>query len=226
MISTTAITYTTDSPEIKALCDSDARLALIIHRYGDLTYSLHTDTFTFFAETIIGQMLSSKAANAIASRLYELCGGNLNAYAVLKLEMPSLREIGLSGHKAEYILKMAALMAENPDYFDNLKSATDSEIIRRLTALRGIGSWSAKMYLIFVLNRLDVLPYEDGAFLQVYKWLYATEDIKPASIKQRCAPWTPFASLAARYLYRALDEGLMQDVMLNVKLKNQEYFLG
>jgi DNA-3-methyladenine glycosylase II len=75
------------------------------------------------------------------------------------------------------------------------------------------------MYLIFVLNRLDVLPYEDGAFLQTYKWLYGTDDIRHSSIKEKCAPWTPYASLAARYLYRALDGGLMQDAELNAKLR-------
>ena len=83
--------------------------------------------------------------------------------------------------------------------------------LNKLTALRGIGTWSSKMYLIFVLNRLNVLPYEDGAFLQAYKWLYATDDIKPVAIKQKCASWSPYSSLAARYMYRALDNGLTKD---------------
>lgn len=213
------ITYTLDSPEIRALCDADTRLALLIRHYGNLTYSLHTDIFSFFTETIIGQMLSSKAADAITSRLYELCGGELNIDNILKLDIPTLKGIGLSKLKAEYILNMATLMCDKPNYFDDLKDASDSIIIKQLTTLRGIGVWSAKMYLIFVLNRLDVLPYEDGAFLQAYKWLYRTDDIQPASIKQRCAAWTPFASLAARYLYKALDEGLMQDTGLSDKLK-------
>lgn len=215
----TIITYKVDSAEVQTLCSADERLALLICRYGDLRYKLHTDTFSFFIETIIGQMLSSKASNAITARLYNLCGGVLTAEAILKLDFPVLREIGLSERKAEYILKMAVLMHDKPDYFDEIKDAPDSEIIKQLTTLRGIGTWSAKMYLIFVLNRPDILPYEDGAFLQSYRWLYATDEISPASIMQRCAPWSPFSSLAARYLYRALDEGLMQDVDLRERLR-------
>jgi 3-methyladenine DNA glycosylase/8-oxoguanine DNA glycosylase len=105
---------------------------------------------------------------------------------------------------------MAALIRDKADFFDDLARQSDGEIMKHLTSLRGIGSWSAKMYLIFVLNRLDILPYEDGAFLQAYKWLYDTEDVKPASIIYQCKPWKPYSSLAARYLYRALDAGMVK----------------
>lgn len=64
------------------------------------------------------------------------------------------------------------------------------------------------MYLIFVLDRQDILPYEDGAFLQSYRWLYKTIDCSPASIKSKCKKWSPYSSIAARYLYHALDLGL------------------
>lgn len=215
---TDAITYKTDSPEIQALCEADARLALVIRHYGDLSYTPHPDPFSHTVENIIGQMLSSKAADAIAARLYTLCGGKLTPTAILRLDKPLLRGIGLSGQKSEYIMLMAALLHDKPDFFDTLIDLPDVEVIKKLTALRGIGTWSAKMYLIFVLNRLDVLPYEDGAFLQAYKWLYATDDVKPHSIIKRCEPWKPYSSLAARYLYRALDSGLIRDANLRIDL--------
>jgi DNA-3-methyladenine glycosylase II len=208
----TEFVFTLESPEAVALCAADKRLSWLIHRYGELRYSLHTEAFPFFVETIIGQMLSNKAADTIAARLYDACGGKLTPLAVLKLELAAFKVIGLSGFKAEYIQRMATLLIEEPGYFDDLASLTDVEVIRRLTTLRGIGTWSAKMYLIFALNRLDVLPYEDGAFLQAYKWLYETEDTKPVSIVKRCEPWKPYSSLAARYLYRALDAGLVKTV--------------
>lgn len=212
----------TSSPEVQALCASDERLSLLIEHYGSLSYSLHTDVFSFFIETIIGQMLSNKAADAIAACMYKLCGGELTGEAVLKLDTTALKNIGLSGQKADYILGFASLMDKQPDYFKDLTEAPDEEVIKCLTSSRGIGAWTSKMYLIFVLNRLDVLPYEDGAFLQVYKWLYGTDDIKPPSIKQKCAPWKPYSSIATRYFYRALDQGLMQDASLSEKrrLKN------
>lgn len=63
------------------------------------------------------------------------------------------------------------------------------------------------MYLLFVLNRSDILPYEDGAFLQAYRWLYQTEDVKPTSIKRHCLAWKPYESIASRFMYRLLDYG-------------------
>lgn len=213
-------TFTLNSPEILALCASDARLSILIRRYGDLTYSLHTNEFIFFVETIIGQMLSSKAADAIAARMYTICGGTLTIDAILNLEPHILKSIGISGLKSQYILRFAETIRKNPDFFAVLKDASDTEIIRRLTTLHGIGTWSAKMYLVFVLDRPDVLPYEDGAFLQAFKWLYGTMEIKPALIEKRCEPWRPYASLAARYLYRALDEGLTKDKILEKEIRD------
>lgn len=215
---TDAITYKTNSPEIQALCEADARLALVIRHYGDLSYTPHADPFSHIVENIIGQMLSSKAADAIVTRLYTLCGGKLTPTAILRLDMTSLRSVGLSKQKSEYIMLMAALLHDKPDFFNTLTDLPDIEVIKKLTALRGIGTWSAKMYLIFMLNRLDVLPYEDAAFLQGYRWLYATDDVKPPSIIKKCKPWKPYSSLAVRYLYRALDSGLTRDANLRIDL--------
>jgi DNA-3-methyladenine glycosylase II len=94
--------------------------------------------------------------------------------------------------------------------FKDLEALDDIDVIKILTSLPGIGNWSAKMYLIFVLNRMNVLPFEDGAFLQSYKWLYNTSDIDISSIQKKCKKWSPYSSLAARYLYRFLDDGFTQ----------------
>ena len=75
-------------------------------------------------------------------------------------------------------------------------------------SIHGIGRWTAKMYLIFVLDRQDILPYEDVAFLQGYRWMYKTDITTKDSVLKKCAKWKPYSSIAARYLYRALDMGL------------------
>jgi DNA-3-methyladenine glycosylase II len=85
---------------------------------------------------------------------------------------------------------------------------TDTEIIKKLTSIRGIGNWSAKMYLIFVLNRQDILPLDDAAFLQSYCWMNNTKDRTKLSVEKNCIKWKPYSSIATRYLYRALDTGL------------------
>ena len=209
------ITYSITSPEVKSLCDSDARLAEAISLYGDLSYSLHTNRFSFLVETIIGQMLSNKAADAITSRLYRLCGGDISVDNIINLEQATIKGIGLSEQKTGYIKNLADLVFEHPAYFDDLNEFDDVQIMKSLTSIRGIGTWSAKMYLIFALDRSDVLPFEDGAFLQAYKRLYATNDVNPASIINRCKPWKPYSSLAARYLYRVLDSGLIRNSNVN-----------
>ena len=84
---------------------------------------------------------------------------------------------------------------------------TDEAALKELVSLHGIGIWTAKMYLIFVLDRQDILPFEDVAFLQSYKWLYKAEDVSKASIEKKCKKWKPYSSIAARFLYRALDMG-------------------
>lgn len=84
---------------------------------------------------------------------------------------------------------------------------TFDEVINELAKLRGIGIWTAKMYLIFVLDRQDILPYEDIAFLQGYKWAYKTNDTSPEAVKKKCKKWRPYSSIAARFYYRALDMG-------------------
>jgi DNA-3-methyladenine glycosylase II len=196
-----------DSPEIMHLRANDARLNKLISRYGELRYSLHNDSFAFLVETIIGQMLSSIAADAISERMHRLCDGNLSPMNVLGQKHNDLREIGLSNAKAQYIFALAEHILNRPTYFKSLEQLSDDEVINELTSLKGLGSWSAKMYLIFMLDRKDVLPYEDGAFLQAYKWLYSVNDISVSSIKKTCTCWSPWTSIASRYLYRALDSG-------------------
>lgn len=109
----------------------------------------------------------------------------------------------------ENIAKATEFAQVNSDLHTLLLPELDDEsVIKQLTAIKGIGNWTAKMYLIFVLDRQDILPTEDVAFLQAYKWLYKTTDRSPASITNKCTKWKPYSSIAARYLYRALDSGL------------------
>ena len=84
----------------------------------------------------------------------------------------------------------------------------DDVVVKKLKRIKGIGNWTAKMYLLFVLRRDNVLPYEDGAFIQGYRWLYNTTDLSVESVKKRCKKWEPYSSLAARYMYKAVDYGL------------------
>jgi len=202
--------------EVQHLITQDPTLGKAISLIGELSYSIHENVFEFLVETIIGQMLSNQVSDLLVNRLRDICGNDMTPNSILEHPKAKLREIGLSKQKGEYILLLSEKYQTDPDFFSVLSSESDESVIRRLTQLRGIGNWSAKMFLIFVLNRMDVLPYEDGAFIQAYKWLYRTSDISKASIEMKCISWKPFSSIAARYLYRVLDAGyvkLSRDVL-------------
>lgn len=196
------------SPEILYLCKKDKDLAKLINMIGPLSYETHNDPFIFLIHEIIEQMLSVKAANKIYSRLEVLCGGKITPIAISKLNVEDIKSIGTSSAKANCIIRITSAVINGELVFDHFQCMTDTQIIKQLTSFRGIGNWTAKMYLIFVLNRYDILPYEDAAFKQSYCWLYNTEDTKPNGIINKCKKWKPYSSIAARYLYLALDRGL------------------
>jgi len=198
-----------ESAEVRHLSQADKRLDDVIQSIGEITYNVHTDGFSFVIETIIGQMLSVKAADAIKVRLYDVCDGEFSLATINRLTKSIIKSTGLSTNKTEYIKTFASVIKKDQNFLDRLRELDDISVIQNLTSIRGIGSWTAKMYLIFVLNRQDVLPFEDGAFLQAYKWLYSTDNTEKTAVIETCKPWCPYSSLAARYLYVALDSGLV-----------------
>ena len=204
---------------ISHLKDADSRLAKVIDAIGHLDiydYNRSADSFVFLVGEIIGQMISSNVRKIIFSRLQVLCDGVITPQNVMKLGFEDLRSIGLSRSKTRFIQNLAKLVCENSIDFDRINTLPDEEVKAELLKIDGVGNWTAKMYLIFFLQREDILPYEDGAFLQAYRWLYHTENTKPSSIEKKCKKWKPYSSWGARYLYRALDSGL-------TKIKIEEF---
>lgn len=203
------VTLDMNTPSVQYLCKKDKRLAKVIEMVGSITYELHDESpYSFMIHEIIEQMLSVKAGAKIYSRLEKLCDDEITPERISALSDAEIRSIGTSMAKVQYIRCITDAVVNGQLDFGVLQNWDDKTVIKKLTSFRGIGNWTAKMYLIFVLNRSDVLPYEDGAFLQVYAWAYNTSDFSPASIKAKCKKWKPYSSLAARYMYRALDEGL------------------
>jgi DNA-3-methyladenine glycosylase II len=202
------ITLDANTPSVQYLCKKDKRLAKVINMVGAITYQPHEGSYQFIVNTIIGQMLSNKVANIMSARLDTLCNGCITADVINQLSDEQLKSIGISTSKVSYIRVLTNTIESGEIDFKSLNELSDAEIIKKLTAIRGIGKWSAKMYLIFVLNRQDVLPVEDMAFLQGYGWAYKTNDYAPAVVSVKCIKWKPYSSIAARFLYRALDNGL------------------
>lgn len=176
-----------------------------------ITYQLHNDAFAFLIHEIIEQMLSIKAGAKIYSRLEALCNGSITPDSINQLTDEQIKSIGTSTSKVSYIRGITNAVLSGEINFEEFPSLSDQQICKKLLTLRGVGNWTAKMYLIFVLDRQDILPTEDIAFIQAYEWMYKTTDRSKESIEKRCKKWKPYSSIAARYLYRALDSGLTKE---------------
>lgn len=193
---------------VSVLKKRDKKLAWLMERVGLLYHTDLKDDFLFLIEQVIGQMLSIRVADVMTGRLADRCRGKITAGTIYSLSVDELKKIGISLRKAECIRQIACMVETGNLDFGKLKELSDAEIITSLTAIKGIGSWTAKMYL-YKINRPDVLPYEDATFLAAYKWLYRTRNVKPEAVKRRCRKWSPYSSVAAMYLYAAFDRKLI-----------------
>lgn len=193
---------------VSILKKRDKKLAWLMDQIGSLSHADLKDDFRFFIEQVIGQMLSIQVADVMTGRLADLCRGEITVNTICALSVDELKKIGISLRKAECIRQIAFMVGNGSLDFGKLKELSDAEIIKSLTAIKGIGNWTAKMYL-YKINRPDVLPYEDATFLAAYKWLYRTRNVKPETVKRRCQKWSPYSSIAAMYLYTAFDRKLI-----------------
>lgn len=196
-----------DDNRITYLSENDERLKTVIHSIGSIEVKEHLDGYKFLVCEIVEQMLSNKVADKMISRLKDLCEDALTPEIISTIPFEHLKSIGISTAKVQYIYALTDVIKNEPGFLMKLSNMNDTEVINTLKTVRGIGDWTAKMYLLFVLQRDDVLPYEDGAFLQSYRWLYETNDVSRTSIIEKCKKWSPYSSIAARYMYRVLDKG-------------------
>ena len=201
-----------NSLEIQYLCKKDKRFAKLISMVGPIEYSVQDEnSYAFLVHEIIEQMLSIKVARKIYDRLADLCDGEITPGRVSRLTDEEIRKTGTSFTKVQYIRNTTKAVLSGQLDYSILCKLPDDQVMRVLMSIQGIGRWTAQMYLMFVMNRPDILPVDDMAFRQVYKWLYKTDDCSLASIKAKCKKWKPYSSYAARYFYYALDMGLTKE---------------
>lgn len=200
-------TLSIDCPEVSYIAERDWRLRHLIYAVSDLEYSVSGTAFSHLTHSVIEQMLSMKVGRAIEMRLKERCNGNICQEAILGLSIDEIRSTGISARKAETLHELAHTFPEQA--LEKLINMSDDEVRAALTTVRGIGKWTADMYLIFYLERPDVLPVEDGAIRQVFQWLYGAP-LTDASVRDViCQLWKPYSSTAVRYMYRALNSGIV-----------------
>ena len=194
-------------------------MAKIIVDVGELDLTAaRIPMFQALVRSIIGQQLSRSAATAIHNRFVGLFPGI--AYPtpsiVFDTETERLTSVGLSRAKAAYVkgLARASLEGKLPETED-VYDLSDNEIVRILTAIKGIGVWSAQMVLMSNLGRPDVLPTTDAGIRRAFGLAYLNgEDAKPEIIEKYSVRWQPFRTTACKYLWRALDSGLLKGYVL------------
>ncbi|HKT90157.1 MAG TPA: DNA-3-methyladenine glycosylase [Candidatus Sulfotelmatobacter sp.] len=185
---------------------SDPVLRAIIERVGPFRMEYGTAEFSSLAEAIVYQQLNGKAALTIFNRFAELAGNPLTPAGILKLTDEQLRGVGLSKQKSAYLKDLAAKTASGELDFGRLPGLSDEEVIEHLTQVKGVGVWTAHMFLIFSLRRLNVLPTGDYGVQMAVKKHYRKRKLpKPKDMEKIARSWEPYRSVACWYMWRSLD---------------------
>jgi DNA-3-methyladenine glycosylase II len=191
---------------VEHLKGADPVMAQIIERVGPFRMAYKEPTFEGVARSIIYQQLSGKAAGTIYGRVLEACGGALTPQAILALTPERMRELGLSKQKAAYVRDLAEKTLSGYVNFQNMPDMSDNDVIEHLTAVKGIGVWTAHMFLMFTLRRPNVLPTGDLGIRNAIKRAYRMrKDPKPRDIERVARKWHPYCSIACWYLWRSLE---------------------
>ena len=193
----------------KYLTANDKTLSKVIAASGHCTLEAHREYYRALTDSIIGQQLSVKAAASIRRRFRELFGGGFpSPEAILTKSPEDLRAVGFSWAKTAYIRDLAQHIIDGKVRFDKLDGQSNQEIIAELTDVKGIGEWTAHMFLMFCMGRLDVLPTGDLGIRNGLRTLYKLDSLptpqQVTEIAQQHA-WHPYESVASWYVWCSLD---------------------
>ncbi|MBN2504938.1 MAG: DNA-3-methyladenine glycosylase 2 family protein [Bacilli bacterium] len=195
------LSYDLEDPKIKYLLTHDETLKPIFESVGKIEIKLETDHYEALASAIVSQQLSGKVAQVIYQRVIDFFSGDLTPVKILAADKYDLRNLGLSWRKVEYLQSLAKEVDSGDVILEDLKTMTDEAVIEMLTRIKGIGRWSAEMFLMFSLGREDVFsPLDLGlrkGLEKLYQRPFSVEEARLVSDK-----WTPYRSVVAFYLWR------------------------
>ena len=199
--------YTPDYWEeaCKHLSRKDRVMKRLIPKFGDACLESRGDAFTTLARSVVGQQISVKAAQTVWDKFAAL-PRKLTPANVLKLKVDDMRGAGLSARKIEYLVDLALHFDSGMVHVDAWKDMSDELIIEELVAIRGIGRWTAEMFLIFHLMRPNVLPVDDLGLLNGISVNYFSGDpVSRSDARDVAVAWAPYCSVATWYIWRSLD---------------------
>ena len=193
----------------KHLAKRDRVMRKLIPRFAEGRLHSRGDAFTTLARSVVGQQISVKAAQTVWDRFSAVVNGSspsLRPSEVLAVKAEKLRAAGLSGRKVEYLGDLARHFESGSVHVNEWQQMEDEAIIEELVAIRGIGRWTAEMFLIFHLMRPNILPLDDVGLLKGISVNYFSgEPVSRAEAREVGDAWTPFCSVATWYIWRSLD---------------------
>ena len=185
----------------------DPILGKIIDKVGDYSLKRRNHHFAVLVESIISQQLATKAAEAIFRRFTKLYPKFPTATQILATRRSKLRKTGMSGMKIDYLKDLARNIEEGRLKIKSLPKMSDEQVIEQLTQIKGIGRWTAEMFLIFSLGRQDVLPVHDLGLQKAVQFAFSLPQLpKPKEVEKLGERWKPYRSIATWYLWKSLQK--------------------
>ncbi|MEY4419704.1 MAG: hypothetical protein RLZZ498_300 [Pseudomonadota bacterium] len=189
----------------KHLVKKDRVMKRLIPQFGEACLQSRGDAFVTLARSIVGQQISVKAAQTVWDRFAKL-PRKITPANVLKLKVDDMREAGLSARKVEYLVDLALHFDNGALHVKKWSEMSDDAIIDELVSIRGIGRWTAEMFLIFHLMRPNVLPLDDvGLINGISHNYFSGEAVSRSEVREVAAAWAPYCSVATWYIWRSLD---------------------
>jgi len=183
----------------------DPRLKGLITRVGPCTLKPRRDAFRVLCSSIVSQQISTKAAHSISKRVRALCGScGIRPHTLAEVSDEQLRAAGLSGSKLLSMRSLQQFFLDNPGITRRMSRMSDEEVIETLLPIRGVGVWTAQMFLIFCLGRPDVLPTADYGLVAGVRDVFGLPELpKPKAVEELAEPWRPHRTAATWYFWRS-----------------------
>jgi DNA-3-methyladenine glycosylase II len=210
IVLSTAVLKVLEAPDYwddacRHLCKKDRVMKRLIPQFGQARLGSRGDAFITLARSIVGQQISVKAAQTVWERFAALSKG-MTPQKVLKLKVDDMRAAGLSARKVEYLVDLSLHFVSGEVHPSKWSAMDDEAIIEELVAIRGIGRWTAEMFLIFHLLRPDVLPLDDvGLINGISRNYFSGEAVSRSDAREVAQAWAPYRSVATWYMWRSLD---------------------
>lgn len=184
----------------------DPKMAALIANSERIVLHKRSDYFANLCSSIISQQISVKAAESIFRKFIEGIGGELVPSTLLRFTPEQLRSLGISNQKAGYLLDIASNFHHSSEKYEHLDQLSNEEVIAALIHIKGVGRWTAQMFLMFTLGRLDVFAPDDlglkNAMIRLYNW---KGEVDKKKLERQAAKWSPYQTIASRYLWQSLN---------------------